>query len=77
MFNEKTIEKIRTSIFIALGDKDFLTRSQLLEALNRTGLRISSSQFTRDIELLSQCNIKGFTHFKYDKSYDRKSCEAI
>ncbi|MGD1713807.1 hypothetical protein, partial [Dapis sp. BLCC M172] len=30
-----------------------------------------------DVQLLSQCQIKGFTHFKYDKGYDRKSCEAI
>ena len=77
MFNSKTIDRIRTSIFIALGDKDFFTRGQLLEALNRTGLKISSSQLTRDVDLLNQCNVKGFTHFKYDKGYDRKSCEAM
>ncbi len=77
MFNEKTIDRIKTNIFIALGDKDFLTRNQLIEALNRTGLRLSSSQFTRDVELLNQCNIRGFKHFKYSKGYDRTSCEAM
>ncbi len=76
-FNEKTIDRIKTSVYVALGEKDFFTRSALLEALNRTGLKLSSSQFTRDVELLSQCNIKGFNHFKYDKGYDRRSCEAI
>lgn len=77
MFNEETIERIKTSTFIALGDKDFLTRSQLLDALKRAGLKLSSAQFTRDVDLLNQCSIKGFTHFKYDKGYDRKTCEAI
>ncbi len=77
MFNEKTIDRIKTNIFIALGDKDFLTRNQLIEALNRTGLKLSSSQFTRDVELLNQCSIKGFKHFKYSKGYDRSSCEAM
>ncbi|MEM1169248.1 MAG: hypothetical protein AAGJ08_09300 [Cyanobacteria bacterium P01_H01_bin.35] len=76
-FNEKTIDRIRTSIYIALGEKDFFTRAGLLEALKRTGLKLSSSQLTRDVELLSRCNIKGFNHFKYDKGYDRRSCEAI
>ena len=76
-FNEKTIDRIRTSIYVALGEKDFFTRTGLLEALKRTGLKLSSTQFTRDVELLSQCNINGFSHFKYDKGYDRRSCEAI
>ncbi|MEM1172335.1 MAG: hypothetical protein AAGJ08_25465 [Cyanobacteria bacterium P01_H01_bin.35] len=76
-FNEKTIDRIKTSVYVALGEKDFFTRPALLEALKRTGLKLSSSQLTRDVELLSQCNIKGFSHFKYDKGYDRKSCEAI
>ena len=77
MFNNKTIDRIKTNIFIALGDKDFLTRNQLIEALNRTGLKLSSSQFTRDVELLNQSSIKGFKHFKYSKGYDRTSCEAM
>ena len=29
MFNAKTIDRIKTQIFIALGDKDFYTRKQL------------------------------------------------
>ncbi|MGD1805829.1 hypothetical protein ACP6PL_10375 [Dapis sp. BLCC M126] len=77
MFNEKTIDRIKTSIYVALGDKDFFTRKSLLEALKRAGLKLSNTQLTRDVQLLSQCQIKGFTHFKYDKGYDLKSCEAI
>ncbi len=76
-FSNQTISKISRAVDLAIGLSDWLTRRELLDGLSFAKLPISYPQLYKDVDLLKECKILGFNHFKGDRGFDRTSSMAI
>ncbi|NES64126.1 MAG: hypothetical protein F6K24_02105 [Okeania sp. SIO2D1] len=76
-FNLETLKRIDKTVDFVLNGADWMTRKELLEGLDCVNLPVHTSQLSRDIDLLQQCNISGFNYFKGDKGFDKSSATIM